>query len=99
MTKIPMPPLPELIAQTPGAQTREQALASIKTRRQQLLGTDDAPQTDFTSPEPLPHTDPDAYAKGFFERQMAKETPPSRGAKPRLVIDNNNDDPEPPKAA
>jgi hypothetical protein len=80
------------------------ALASIKARREKLLGTPDtsAPQ-DFSATEPMPILDaPDEYAKGFFDRLKNKEEPP-RGIKPRLVVSNepksdSDDDPEPPKA-
>lgn len=100
MTRSKFPSLADLIAATPGAQSREQALASVKTRRAQLLSTAaPLPIDDFSATEPMPLLDaPDKYAKEFFQRILTKDTPP-RGSKPRLVIDNTDDDPEPPKAA
>lgn len=100
MTRSKFPTLADLIAATPAAQSREQALASVKTRRAQLLSSSaPLPINDFTSAEPMPLINaPDDYAKAFFQRLIAKDVPPKR-SKPRLVIDNNDDDPEPPKAA
>lgn len=96
MTKRTMPPIADLIAKTPGAQTREQALASIKARRARLLGPEPTPPADFTAPEPMPVIDdPDQFARDFVQRVLAKDKPPPRGVKPRLVGKNDND-PEPP---
>ncbi|MFN0218210.1 MAG: hypothetical protein ACKVP4_05270 [Hyphomicrobium sp.] len=100
MMRSKFPSLADLIAATPGAQSRGQALASVKTRRAQLLSSAaPLPPTDFGAPEPMPLLDaPDEYAKEFFQRLMTKDMP-RKGSKPRLVIDNKDDDPEPPKAA
>lgn len=99
MTDRTKPTIAELIAGTPGAQPIQQALASIKARRDKLLSKNETTKThDFSAPEPMPVlADPDAFAKGFFERLQN----PPRGAKPRLVVSNDppDDDPEPPKAA
>lgn len=96
MTKKPMPPIADLIGKTPGAQTREQANASLKVRRERLLNSAAPPPKDFVTPEPIPDIDTESYAKGFFQRQMDKDKPPPRGSKPRVIIDN--DDPKsPPK--
>ena len=99
MTKKPTPPIADLIAQTPGAQTRDEAKASLKARRERLLNTTATPLADPTAPEPIPDVDTQGYARDFFARMMEKETqnqkPPARGSKPRIVIDN--DDPQPPE--
>jgi hypothetical protein len=97
------PSLAELIARTPGAQPLERARAFIKAKREQLLGSQAPPPADDFAPEPLPVAeDPDAFAKGVFERLKERLAPP-RGSKPRLVVDNaprdGDDDPEPPKPA
>jgi hypothetical protein len=97
------PTLAELIAKTPGAQPLERARAFIKARRERLLGPAEPPPADVSAAEPLPLVeDPDAFAKGVFQRLKEKQTPP-RGSKPRLVIDNgprdDDDDPEPPITA
>lgn len=94
-----LPQLSALIAATPGAQPLVLALARIQERREKLLKQTVPPADDFTAAEPFSIVDaPDEFAKGFFQRLMAKETPP-RGSKPRLVVTNDDDDPEPPKAA
>lgn len=100
MTKSKMPPIAALIGETPGAQTREEALASIEARRARLLSQETPePPADFTTPEPMPLLDdPDAFAKKFIERIMEKGEPPPRGVKPRVVVDNDND-PKPPDVA
>lgn len=91
--------LAELIAATPGAQTLTQALASIAARRARLVPEKPATEpVDFNAREPLPPLeDPDAFAKGFWQR--LKDKAPPRGGKPRLVVRNDDDEPEPPKAA
>ena len=99
MTDRKKPTVADLIGRTPGAQPIRQALASIKARREKLPAIHQTPEPhDFSAPEPMPILDdPDAYAKGFFERLKN----PPRGAKPRLVVSNeppDDDDPEPPKA-
>ena len=105
MTDPKKPSLADLIAGTPGAQSREQASESIKARRAQLLNTTEPPPQDFAAPEPLPIVDtPDDFAKGFFQRLMAKGDPTPQPFTPRLVVDNNKtpdggDEPDPPKAA
>ncbi len=96
------PTIADLIAQTPGAQTREQALERIKTRRQKRQAQQPQPALadgELSKPEPLPIIDkPDQFAADFFKRLKAKENakrkPPKR-SKPRLVIDNGQ--PEPPR--
>lgn len=93
--------LADLIAATPGAQTREEAKRSIKARRAKLMETVAPPPEDLASPEVIPLIDnPDAFAREFFQRLQDKEKP-KRGSKPRLIVDNGGDDdePEPPKAA
>ena len=99
--KSTKPSIADLIAATPGAQTREEALASIKARRARMLAASDAAQpTDFSAPEPMPILgDPEAFAREFFQRTLQEPPPPPRGVKPRLVVRNDDDDPEPPKAA
>ena len=99
-----LPPLAELIAKTPGAQTREQALAHMRARRARLLApppTDSQRDEKISAPEPAPVIkDPDDYAARFWARQAAKDAekrrPPPRGKKPRLIVDND-DPPKPPE--
>ncbi len=98
MTKGPT--LADLIAQTPGAQTREQAIESIKARRQKRLAEKTQPavsEDQLVKPEPLPIIEkPDQYAADFFQRlkakEKAKQKPPKR-SKPRLFLDNDKYDP------
>jgi hypothetical protein len=103
MTDPKKPSLADLIAGTPGAQSREQAQESIKTRRAQLLNTTEPPP-DFAAAEPLPIVDaPEDFAKSFFQRLMAKGEPTPQPFAPRLVVDNDtapdgDDEPDPPKA-
>lgn len=101
MSKSTKTQLADLIAATPGAQTLVQALASIKVRRERMLGSPDVVSpTDFSKPEPMPILgDPESFARGFFQRLIDKSSPPPHGVKPRLVVRNDDDDPEPPKAA
>lgn len=105
MTDRKMPTLADLIARTPGAQSRDAAQTSVIARRAQLLNSAAPPPSeDFTAPEPMPIVDaPDAFAQAFFQRLQDKELP--RTARPRLVIDNkrtpptDEDDPGPTTAA
>ena len=88
--------LSELIAKTPGAQTREQLLERIKARQKKRSKEPQksAPIEDqLATPEPLPFINkPDGYAADLFERLKAKQKPPKR-PKPRIVV--NNDKPKP----
>jgi hypothetical protein len=92
--------LAELIAHTPGAQTREQAIESIKRRRQKQHIEKPQPaisDDQIAKPEPLPIIDnPEDFAKGFYQRLQAKEKakqkPPKR-SKPRLLLNNEKSDP------
>ena len=77
----------ELIAQTPGAQTREQALAHIAAReRASAPKTSQHPvpsEEGLTKHEPTPLIDsPDDYAAGYFKRLKEKEKTPTK-AKPK----------------
>ncbi|MGD9784061.1 MAG: hypothetical protein AB7E80_17140 [Hyphomicrobiaceae bacterium] len=93
MTKRAMPSLADLIAQTPGAQTREAAHAHIEARRGQWRAVDAKPSGDITQPEPMPAIeDVEQFAKGFWQRKMEDQTP-KRGGKPKLVVDNDDDPP------
>ena len=100
--------LAELIAKTPGAQTREQLLERIKSREQKRSKKPLKPalaEKQLTEREPLPipdepaqiYEDPDKFAKEYWKRLKAKERekrkPPKR-SKPRLIHDN--DKPEQP---
>jgi hypothetical protein len=93
--------LREWLAKTPGVQTRERAIASVKARRARLLAqppADTRRDDEIATPEPVPSIEqPDVYdAAGFWKRQAARDEAkkrPPRGKKPRLVIDNE----EPPK--
>jgi len=94
--------LADLIAQTPGAQTREQAIERIKARRQKRLTKEPRPsvsEDQLAKPEPLPIIDkPDQFAADFFERLKAKEkakTRPPKRSKPRLFLDNEKPEPPP----
>ena len=94
------PSLVELIAQTPGAQTREQALAHIKARQQKCIKKplQSVPSEEqLATPEPFPIIDnPEQHAANFWKRFNAKEEEkrkPPKGSKPRLLIDNDKPDP------
>ena len=52
----PMPPLKDLIARTPGAQTREKALENIKARRAKFMKARATPPADEMAgaAEPMP---------------------------------------------
>jgi hypothetical protein len=100
MTKTTKPPIADLIARTPGAQTREEAKASLKARRDQLLSSTSVPPSDPAATEPMPDIDSEAYARHFFTRLAEKEKNsapprPPRGSKPRLVTKDD----EPPKTS
>lgn len=98
MTKKPMPPIADLIAETPGAQTRQEAHAHIKARREQWRASEATPPGDVTQAEPMPPIDGEdiePFAKGFWQRHMEKEKP-KRGGKPQLTIVRNDKDDEPP---
>ncbi len=92
---IPQLSLAELIAQTPGAQTRQEALAHVRARTQTAKPPSQQPllDDDIIKAEPMPIIDkPDVYAADFFQRlkmkEKGKQKPPKR-QKPRLVIDND----------
>jgi len=92
--------LTDLIAQTSGAQTREQAIERIKARRQKRLAAKQQPpisEDQLIKPEPLPIIGkPDQFASQFFERLKAKEKAkqkPPRRTKPRLFLDNEKPKP------
>jgi hypothetical protein len=55
MIKDIMPPIADLIAQTPGAQSREQALARVEARRAKRSASkrqQTPPDVDVAKPEP-----------------------------------------------
>ena len=80
-----------LLAASPLAIPRDEALANIARRRQALLQRACEPSETF-APEPMPVIDaPDQYAKDVLQRLLDKNTPPPRGVKPRLVGKNDND--------
>jgi len=99
--------LSELIAKTPGAQTREQLLERIKARegkRPKKLRQSAPSEEQLTEREPLPipddpaqiHDDPDQYAVGYFKRKQAEEhaqQKPPKGFKLRLVPKKDKPDP------
>jgi hypothetical protein len=105
----PYAELADLILQTPGAQTREEALAHIAAREQAFSEKLAKPKTppsedQLTTPEPLPIVnEPDQFAAGFFERlrkktkatqkDKPKAKPTPKRSRPRLVVDNDNPDP------
>jgi hypothetical protein len=85
MTNHKLPSLADLIAATPGAQTREDARASIKARRDKLLNASaPLPPADFAATEPLPLVDePDTFAKEFWQRRiLPRRAGRSRGLSP-----------------
>jgi hypothetical protein len=100
--------LADLIAQTPGAQTREQLIERINARRQKRSKeqANQAPaEEELVTPEPLPFVNqPARFAAGFLERfkektkATQKDTPkakttPTKRSKPRLVVDNDKPKP------
>lgn len=107
MSDDKMPSIADLIAQTPGSQPLDQALASVAARRARLLGQD-RPEAaaggtaDEAAPPPEPHdwaeryTDP-AAVKSVLDALQPK---PAQPFKPTLVVDNEKPDPpggKPPK--
>ena len=102
------PSLADLIAQTPGAQTREQLRERIKARQQKRLKKQSNPasaEEELVTPEPLPIVNqPDQFAADFFARLKEKtkatqkdkpkaKPTPTKPSKPRLVVDNDKPDP------
>jgi len=94
------PSLADLIAQTPGAQSREQLLERIKARQQKRSNKQQKPapsEEDLTKPEPINIiSDPYGSAADVIQRLQAsakakqKEKPkaqpkPSKGSKLTLV--------------
>jgi hypothetical protein len=75
-------PLADLIAQTPGAQTREQLLERINARQQKRpknLSNPTPSEEGLTKHEPTPLIDsPDDYAAGYFKRLKEKEKTPTK---------------------
>lgn len=91
MTDEKMPSIADLIAETPGAQPLDQALASVAARRARLLGddgTDSAASGASTPPEPDDwaerYTDP-AAVKSILDALQPK---PAQPFKPHIVVDN-----------
>ena len=105
----PYAELTELILQTPGAQTREEALAHIAARKQTLSekqAKTPPSEEHLAIPEPLPPilSGPDQFAAGYWERLKEKtkaaqkgnpkaKTTPTKRSKPRLVVDNDKPKP------
>ncbi len=88
--------LSELIAKTPGAQTREQLLERIKAREGKRTKTSprSAPSEEqLSTPEPMPMVDADKFAEGYFKRLKAKEEVKRPRSKPRIVVDNDKPSP------
>jgi hypothetical protein len=92
--------LSELIAKTPGAQTREQLLERIKAREGKRTKTSprSAPSEDqLSTPEPLPIIDkPANFAADFWERFNTKQKEklkPRHRSKPKLIVDNDKPGP------
>ena len=97
--------LAELIAKTPGAQTREQLLERIKARERKRpkKSHQSAPSEEqLSTPEPMPIHDnpykdnPYQWAVDHFKRKQAEvraqQKPPKR-SKPRVVVDNDKPGP------
>jgi len=97
-------PLAELIAKTPGAQTREQLLERIKARERMRpkKSQQSAPSEEqLTEREPLPMIDDPKYLTGFVKRLQAKEQEKQleakqnekcetpKGKKLHIVVDND----------
>lgn len=96
--------LADLIAQTPGAQPREQLRERIKARQQARAKKKQKPvpnEEQLTTPEPMPFVhQPNVWAAGLLERFKSKEFPkpkqkPPKRSTPRVII--NNDKPKSPK--
>ncbi len=86
MTERPPPSIKDLIAATPGAQTREQALASLKARRSQMLASA-APVA--LAPTPEPEFGDAEWAKKFHERVSKARTQRSAAAKAAETANDN----------
>ena len=100
--------LAELIARTPGAQSREALRERINMRHQpppKPAKPASACDDELGTPEPAPFLDrPDDFAAGFFARMKDKakathtdkpKTKPGKRSKPRIVVDNEK--PQPPE--
>jgi hypothetical protein len=69
----------DLIAKTPGAQTRESAIQHLRKRRASYVVPEE-PEPDFAAREPMPIIDaPEAYAEGYLRRR-------AEGLRPALRI-------------
>lgn len=105
-----------LVAASPCAVPLDKAVENIRARRAQLIADAQRPQSpaqeeNFSTPEPMPPNivdNPGGFGKDFWTRLAAKDKPPPRGSKPRVIVNNDakrkkkpgkDDDPEPPKAA
>ena len=77
MSKRKRPPLSDLIAKTPGANTRAQAKAFLKMRRAEITAQPPAPPDLERRPqerEPAPVIDdPDRYGSEFWQRFVDKQ--------------------------
>jgi hypothetical protein len=70
----------DLIARSPAAQSRADALENIRRRRARLLTEPTKPDLDASiEPEPIPIVDaPETFAQEFWERQKERAKPPKK---------------------
>ena len=59
MAKIPRPPLAEMIAKTPAAQSRSEAMAHIERRRKSILA-------EAIENQPTSEADPDSFSEAPY---------------------------------
>ena len=98
--------LADLIAQTPGAQTREQLIERINARRQKRSKEQANPaaaEEELVTPEPLPFVNQSARFAAKFRALLEEKTKakpkderkakPTKRSKLRLVVDNDKPKP------
>jgi hypothetical protein len=90
MSKRKRPPLADLIAKTPGANTRTQAKAFLKMRRAEITAQPAiAPDLELRTQEPEPAPiidDADRYGSEFWQRFIDKQNagkPPDKKRSPK----------------
>ncbi len=96
MSEDPRALVARLLAQSPFAMPREDALEHVRARREQLLAHRVAtPEPDFTAPEPMPVADPvhdvSAYARDFWARKKSSRPKKPPGRRPQGELGPEHD--------
>ena len=85
MSKSKRPPLKDILAKTPGANTRADAETFVAQRRAELLNnptTSTPPPQQADAPEPAPILEnPERYAEDFWQRFVDKQNTGKKPAK------------------